>query len=140
MYKSDFKNVTAQTRRRMRAISAKNTDVELRVRRLLHSLGFRYRLHVKKMPGSPDIVLRRYKTVIFVHGCFWHGHESCLRASLPKNNAPLWAEKIKRNKLRDGRNQYVLKQSGWRVLVIWGCQTKLLGDMRKILLDFFGVK
>jgi len=94
------------------------------VRKLLHGLGFRYRLHVRKLPGTPDIVLPKHKKVIFVHGCFWHGHELCRKGALPKSNKEFWAQKITKNKERDQLALKQLKKFGWRILIIWECLTK----------------
>jgi len=110
----------------MRRITGKNTQPELRVRRVLHRLGYRFRLNRPDMPGRPDIVLRRWKTVIFVHGCFWHGH-GCKRGSKsrrPKSNVRYWNAKIEGNIARDKRNRRQLARLGWRCFVIWDCQTK----------------
>lgn len=107
-------------RRNMQAVHSKNTKPEIIVRKLLHALGFRFRLHVKTLPGTPDIVLPKYKAVIFVHGCFWHGH-SCKRGALPKSNIEFWQNKIKGNMLRDVSHIARLKDQGWRVLIVWEC-------------------
>lgn len=108
----------------MAAIKANDTKPEMLVRRFLHGHGFRYGLHNKKLPGSPDIVLRRYKTVIFIHGCFWHGHEDCKYSHLPKSNVKFWQTKISNNRARDERVQSELRAKGWRVIVIWECDLK----------------
>lgn len=108
----------------MAAIKSNDTKPEMLVRRYLHGRGFRYGLHNKKLPGSPDIVLRRFKTVIFVHGCFWHGHENCLCYRLPKSNVDFWRSKVERNRARDERVQAELRAMGWRVLIIWECELK----------------
>jgi DNA mismatch endonuclease (patch repair protein) len=94
------------------------------VRKFLHKNGFRYRLHVKDMPGKPDIVLPKYKTVIFIHGCFWHGHEGCKYASIPKTRAEWWAEKINRNIQNDANTEVALKVADWNIITIWQCQLK----------------
>jgi DNA mismatch endonuclease, patch repair protein len=110
----------------MRCITGKNTQPELRVRRVLHRMGYRFRLNHSDMPGRPDIVLRRWKTVIFVHGCFWHGH-GCKRGSKsrrPKSNVRYWNAKIEGNVARDKRNRRLLARLGWRCFVIWDCQTR----------------
>jgi len=107
----------------MRAIKSKNTKPELLVRRLLHSLGFRFRLHAKKLPGTPDIVLKKYNAVIFVHGCFWHGH-NCHLFSTPKTRTEFWFKKINANKRRDKLACKKLTSNGWRVLYIWECALK----------------
>lgn len=108
----------------MVAVKGKDTKPEMIVRRYLHGLGFRYGLHNKKLPGSPDLVLRRHKTVIFINGCFWHGHENCKYYRLPKSNIRFWKEKIERNIARDERDMKALRKLGWRVMVIWECELK----------------
>ena len=111
----------ARTSDRMRRVRQRDTQPELLVRRRLHGLGYRYRLHRKDLPGVPDIVLPRYKAVVFVHGCFWHGH-ACARGRLPKSNTDYWHAKIERNVARDRRNVCELQDLGWRVFVVWACQ------------------
>lgn len=108
----------------MSQIKGKNTKPEMIVRRYLFSQGFRYRLNVKKLPGSPDIVLPKYKTAIFVNGCFWHGHEGCKYFVWPKSNQNFWKEKIEKNIARDKKNIQKLEESGWKVIVIWECELK----------------
>lgn len=111
------------TRSRMMAgIKAKDTAPELVVRRFLHSHGFRYRLHVKTLPGKPDIVLPKYHTAIFVHGCFWHRHLGCPKAAMPKSNIRFWRDKLEGNTVRDRRNIAALKKLGWRCLIVWECE------------------
>lgn len=115
--------VDAATRSRMMAgIRAKDTKPEMIVRRALHKAGFRYRLHVKDLPGKPDIVLAKYKTVIFVHGCFWHGH-MCSKFKWPKTREEWWRKKIEGNAARDAANIAALKQLNWRTIVVWECET-----------------
>lgn len=109
----------------MARIGGKDTAPELRVRRLLHAMGYRFRLHRTNLPGKPDIVLPRFGTVIFIHGCFWHGHPRCRRATFPTTNAQFWRTKITKNKSRDTRVRRQLRQLGWKVLVLWQCS---LGD------------
>ncbi|SPJ33450.1 Very short patch repair protein [Kushneria phyllosphaerae] len=111
----------------MRAIRSKNTSPEMVVRRLLHQMGYRFRLHRKDLPGKPDIVLPKYRTVIFVHGCFWHQHPDpdCKDARLPKSNPDYWLPKLERNRVRDLEHQIKLENEGWNVVVIWACETKL---------------
>lgn len=113
-----------QRHRCMAAIKGKDTKPEMLVRRYLHSLGYRYGLHNKKLPGSPDLVLRKYKTVIFIHGCFWHGHEGCKYYRLPKTNETFWQEKITRNRQRDQESVRLLKEKGWNVITIWECDLR----------------
>jgi DNA mismatch endonuclease (patch repair protein) len=116
---------TSEERSRiMRAVRSKDTAPELKVRRLLHSMGARFRLHRQDLPGKPDIVLPGRRKAIFVHGCFWHGHD-CKRGSRePKTNAPYWVEKIARNRARDGINLPALDEAGWSVLTVWECETR----------------
>jgi len=108
----------------MASIHAKGTKPELLVRRWLWNHGYRYRLNVKSVPGSPDIVMRKYRTAIFVNGCFWHGHEGCNKYSSPKTNTDFWIAKVTRNRERDQRNYKDLHDAGWHVIVIWECQLK----------------
>ena len=113
-----------QRHRCMASVHSKDTKPEMLVRRYLFGCGFRYRLHVRSLPGSPDIVLAKYKTVIFVNGCFWHGHEGCPLYRIPKSNVVFWRKKIKRNQERDKKEYALLRVMGWRVLVIWECQLR----------------
>ena len=108
----------------MRANKSKNTSPELRVRRALHALGLRYRLHDKKLPGKPDVVLRSRRTVVEVRGCYWHGHEGCKLASAPARNTEYWGPKLARTRQRDADNEAALTAAGWRVVVIWECATR----------------
>lgn len=113
----------------MRAVKSKDTAPEMAVRRLLHSQGYRYRLHRRDLPGKPDLVFPRRRKVIFVHGCFWHGHD-CKRGNRqPKTNINYWRQKIARNCERDASHLRWLRETGWRVLVIWECQTKSQNDL-----------
>jgi DNA mismatch endonuclease (patch repair protein) len=105
----------------MASIRSSETKPEIAVRKFLFSQGFRYRKNVKGLPGSPDIVLPKYKTVIFVHGCFWHGHKNCEAASTPKSNSDYWKNKIDRNIQRDIKNKRELRKLGWRVITVWEC-------------------
>lgn len=106
----------------MSQIKGKNTKPEIKVRKFLFSKGFRYRINVPKLAGKPDIVLSKYKTVIFINGCFWHGHDNCSKYVVPKTNTDWWLEKIKKNKERDNHKIKLLKEEGWNVLTIWECQ------------------
>lgn len=108
----------------MSRIRSKDTQPEMLVRKFLFSRGLRYRLHAKYLPGKPDIVLPKYKTVIFVNGCFWHGHELCKYASLPKTRLEWWQSKIELTAEKDQRNYEILKSAGWNVVVVWGCELK----------------
>jgi len=114
--------VSEQRSRNMSAIKSKNTKPEIAVRKLLHSMGFRFRLYRKDLPGSPDIVLPKYKTVIFVHGCFWHRHENCKYASTPKTRQEFWEAKFRENINRDKLNQENLSSKGWKIIVVWECE------------------
>lgn len=122
----------------MSHISGKDTAVEKRVRSLLHSLGYRFRVHVDGLPGKPDIVLPKYASVVFVHGCFWHGHKRCKRASIPQTNREFWTQKITGNIHRDKRSIRELHKLGWKVLVVWQCQTRNLTVLEKKISKFFG--
>lgn len=108
--------------RMMSGIRSKDTKPELTVRRHLHRKGLRYRLH-EKLPGKPDLVFPKHRTVVFVHGCFWHRHEGCKYATTPKSNADFWQEKFSANVRRDAQAQRALEAQGWRVLTVWECQT-----------------
>jgi len=109
----------------MAKVHSSNTTPEIRVRKLLHSLGYRFRLHRRDLPGNPDIVLPKYKTVIFVHGCFWHGCPTCQHAKIrPVANAEYWDKKLNRTLKRDKSNVTALEQLGWNVMVIWECETR----------------
>jgi len=108
----------------MSQIRSKDTKPELLVRKFLFANGFRYRLYDKKLPGKPDIVLPKYATVIFVNGCFWHGHKNCNYFTIPKTRTKWWTEKILRNQTRDKSSIRLLKKSGWKVITIWECKLK----------------
>jgi len=110
----------------MSRIRSTDTKPEMLVRRYLHSQGFRYKLHDKSLPGKPDIVLPKYKTVIFIHGCFWHGHEGCKYYKVPKTRTEWWLNKINRNKANDVKAILTLQANGWRILNIWECDLKPL--------------
>ena len=113
-----------QRSRCMAAIKGKDTKPEILVRKFLFSKGLRYRLNNRKLPGSPDIVLKKYNTVIFVDGCFWHGHEGCKYFRLPKSNTPFWEAKITRNIERDKETTQALTALGWKVIRIWECELR----------------
>ena len=130
-------NVSEQRSRNMSAIKSKNTKPEIAVRKLLHSMGYRFRLHRKDLPGSPDIVLPKYKTVIFVHGCFWHIHENCKYASTPKTRQEFWNKKFKKNIERDLDIQENIKNIEWRSVVIWECETKNIDNLTEKIIDVF---
>ena len=116
--------VSEQRSRNMSAIKSKNTKPEIKVRKVLHSMGYRFRLHRKDLPGSPDIVLPKYKTVIFVHGCFWHRHKNCKYASTPKTRQEFWEAKFRENINRDKLNQENLSSKGWKIIIVWECEIK----------------
>ncbi|MBI1867481.1 MAG: DNA mismatch endonuclease Vsr [Methylocystis sp.] len=116
---SDGKNARSRI---MRAIRKKNTGPELVVRRALHGMGFRFRLHRPDLPGSPDIVLPRHRSVILVHGCFWHQHAGCRHATLPRTRPEYWLPKLARNAQRDAQAEAALVARGWRILVLWECE------------------
>ena len=122
----------------MSRIKSKGTKPEMRVRRLVHSLGFRYRLHKHKLPGRPDLVFGPRKKVIFVHGCFWHMHPDpeCKLATLPKSNTDYWLPKLKRNLERDNANREALKELGWEVLTIWECEIRKSVDLERRIVEF----
>ena len=113
-----------QRHRCMSAIRGKNTKPEIVVRKFLFGRGFRYRLNYPRLPGHPDIVLRKYRTAIFVNGCFWHGHDNCKYYRLPKTNVDFWRKKVERNKKRDIEEQRQLASMGWHCITIWECQLK----------------
>lgn len=116
----------------MSRVRGANTTPEMAVRKYLHALGFRYRLHRKDLPGKPDIVLPKYRTVIFVHGCFWHRHRGCRYAGMPKSNVEFWTHKFESNVSRDKKNSAALRNAGWRCLTIWGCETKVEKNLAKL--------
>lgn len=126
--------VDAVTRSRMMSgIKGKNTKPEVSIRRALHARGFRYRIHVNNLPGKPDLVLPKYKAVVFVHGCFWHGH-TCRYFKIPKTRADFWLEKIGKNQTRDNLQIASLIEQGWRVAVVWECAVKNNKNRRSNLL------
>jgi DNA mismatch endonuclease (patch repair protein) len=122
-----------QRSRNMAAIKGSNTKPEMRVRSLLHSLGYRYRLHRKDLPGKPDIVLPKHRLAIFVHGCFWHSHECRWGGVIPKTRPDFWREKRRGTTERDARNIRALEAAGWRVLVIWECQSRSAEELRGLV-------
>jgi DNA mismatch endonuclease (patch repair protein) len=130
----------AERSERMSRIRGKDTKPELAVRRIVHGLGYRYRLHRNDLPGKPDIVLPRHRAVIFVHGCFWHRHEqpSCTLARMPKSRFSFWQPKLEANRLRDVRTKQALEAAGWRVLVIWECEVKDPLRISGIVREFLG--
>ena len=121
----------------MAAVRSKHTEPELVVRKIVYALGYRYRLHIKTLPGCPDIVFRKRAKVIFVHGCFWHRHSGCALARLPKSRLDFWVPKLEGNRKRDERNKRELRRMGWKVLTVWECELKkparLTGRVRRFL-------
>lgn len=120
----------------MSKVRGKNTKPELVVRSLLHRMGYRFRLHRRDLPGNPDIVLPKHKKVIFVHGCFWHGHKDCRRAKRPTSNEAFWNQKLGKNLDRDRRDLEALERLGWITLVVWSCRVKDPDTLREELESF----
>lgn len=120
----------------MRAVKSHDTAPEMLVRRLVHSLGFRFRIHRKDLPGKPDLAFITKRKAIFVHGCFWHGHDCKRGARAPKENAEYWLHKIKRNRERDTSNLMKLKEQGWSALVLWECELKNIQQLRETITSF----
>ena len=120
----------------MRAVKARNTKPEMLVRRTVHGMGYRYRLHRKDLPGKPDLVFPSRRKVIFVNGCFWHGHDCRRGARMPKSNRTYWEGKINRNRERDVQSRSALKRIGWSVLTIWECQMINAAELQTRLRDF----
>lgn len=127
-----------QRARTMSRIKGRNTGPELLVRKLLHRMGFRFRLHARELPGTPDIVLPKYRAVIFVNGCFWHGHEGCPRATIPETRRDFWIKKITSAKERDRKAEAALTATGWRVLTLWQCELKNTAALEEHLRAFLG--
>lgn len=122
----------------MSRILSKNTGIEKKVRKMLTAMGYHYRLHVKGLPGKPDIVLRKYNAVIFVHGCFWHLHSRCRDGTIPKTRSQYWREKLINNKKRDRKHIHKLRYQGWKVLRLWECEIerypeKVIKKLQKFL-------
>jgi DNA mismatch endonuclease (patch repair protein) len=120
----------------MASIRGRDTAPELLIRKIVHRLGFRFRLHRRDLPGTPDIVFPRLHKIIFVHGCFWHMHRGCRRAGLPRTNRTFWKSKISRNANRDRVDQQRLRKLGWDVLVVWQCDTKETTTLERRLRKF----
>ncbi|WP_040382308.1 DNA mismatch endonuclease Vsr [Dethiosulfovibrio peptidovorans] len=134
---------TVSTKKRkviMSRVRGKDTKPEMAVRRWLHAHGFRFRLHRRDLPGSPDIVLPKYRTVIFVNGCFWHRHRGCPRTTTPKTHKDFWEKKFQANISRDIANEDRLRCLGWRVLIVWECRTKRDEDIEDALNDLIASK
>ena len=131
--------MTAKERsERMRLIRSRDTKPEWIVRSLLHRMGYRYRLHDKKLPGKPDLVFRSRRKVIFVHGCFWHMHEGCRDGKIPATRQEYWEPKLKKNRQRDLEAQRALEDDGWQVLTVWECEMSGTNDLRDKLVKFLG--
>lgn len=126
--------------KRMSLVKSKDTKPELTVRRLVHSLGFRYRLHRSDLPGKPDLAFPSKHKVIFVHGCFWHRHQrsKCKLARLPKSRLSFWLPKLEKNRIRDRAKQSALKRLGWQVLVVWECELISISRLKIKVIDFLG--
>jgi DNA mismatch endonuclease, patch repair protein len=123
----------------MRRVRREGTEPELTLRRMLHAMGYRFRLHAKELPGSPDVVFRPRKAAVFMHGCFWHGHQ-CRWGRPVKSNAEYWAAKIARNQRRDAASVDALAENGWRTLVVWECELKDVDTLSARLRDFLGLQ
>ena len=136
---NEERTVSEVRSRNMAAIRGKDTAPELAIRRILHAMGLRFRLHRKDLPGRPDIVLPKHRTVVFVHGCFWHRHEDCRHTTTPKTRQEFWQTKFAANVERDRRNQTDLQQLGWRVIVIWECELRQHSDLETRLKRLFRV-
>lgn len=131
-----MKETPEERSRIMRAVKGTDTAPEITVRSLVHQMGYRFRLHRKDLPGKPDLVFPRLRKVVFVHGCFWHGHDCARGNRAPKSNAVYWRTKITRNSARDSANALALEAEGWRVAVIWECELKRPAQVRKLLSRF----
>jgi DNA mismatch endonuclease (patch repair protein) len=126
----------AHVRAVMRGNRSRNTAPELKVRRVLWSMGYRYRLHRRDLPGTPDIVFMRMKKAIFVHGCFWHQHAQCILRRAMKSNLGYWSEKLARNAARDTRNRRLLRHHGWAILVVWECELRNVETLERKMRAF----
>jgi len=120
----------------MSRVRSKNSRPELAVRKLVFALGYRYRLHAKELPGTPDLVFRPRRKVIFVHGCFWHRHANCALARMPKSRLEFWGPKLEGNRQRDDKNKRALQKKGWKVLTIWECQLAKRERLEKMIRGF----
>jgi len=133
-----MKETAEQRSRIMRAVKGADTTPELAVRRLAHGMGFRFRLHRKDLPGKPDLTFPRLRKVIFVHGCFWHGHDCARGARVPVQNRDYWTRKVARNAERDRNAQSALQRLGWKSLVVWECEIRDQARLRRALRRFLG--
>lgn len=120
----------------MGRVKSKNTTPEMTVRRLVFAMGYRYRLHAKRLPGRPDLVFPRRRKAIFVNGCYWHGHENCRYARLPKSHVEFWRDKLYKNRARDRSNIAALEADGWKVLTVWQCELKTIETLANKLYAF----
>ncbi len=123
---------------RMRCIRNKNTKPEMFVRRVVHALGFRYRIHLSDLPGRPDLVFRSRRKVIFVHGCFWHRHEGCVLCRMPKSRIRFWKRKLDGNRTRDRLNQDRLAELGWNYMIVWECELRESAQLATRIQSFLG--
>lgn len=123
----------------MSRIRCKDSEAEIKLRRIVHGMGFRYRLHVGNLPGKPDLVFPGRRAVIFMHGCFWHRHENCKLARLPKSKLDFWRPKLEANRQRDLFNEHRLRELGWRVLVVWECEMNDSERVSRIVKEFLSV-
>lgn len=121
---------------RMSRVRGKDSNPEMKLRRLIHAMGYRYRLHVNKLPGKPDLVFPSRRAVIFMHGCFWHRHTGCKLARMPKSRIDFWRVKLESNRVRDQRHQQQLLELGWDVLVVWECQLGHLESVKELVKVF----
>lgn len=128
----------AQRSERMSRVRGKNTAPEMKLRRLIHGMGYRYRLHVSDLPGKPDLVFPSRHAVIFMHGCFWHRHANCKLARLPKSKLDFWEIKLEENRQRDLRYRERLMAMGWRVLIVWECELQNLDHVSRVVREFLG--
>ena len=130
-------NLTPDQRKKtMARIKSKDTKPEIAVRRLIHRMGYRFRLHRRDLPGNPDLVFPKFRKVIFIHGCFWHGHHCRSGKNRPLSNRDYWDAKLDKNKARDKKNRRMLKKLGWETLVIWECQIADSSTLRKRIVEF----
>lgn len=120
----------------MRLIRSKDTKTELALRRALHRLGYRYRLHARDLPGTPDLVFPKFRKVLFIHGCFWHRHTGCVKTRTPKSNLDYWTPKFARNIERDKQSQVALNATGWQYLIIWECELRRIDEAAEKVVAF----
>jgi DNA mismatch endonuclease (patch repair protein) len=136
MAEHPFETVSPERSALMARVRGKNTKPEMVVRRIVHGLGYRYRLHVRSLPGSPDLVFPRKRKIIFVHGCFWHRHEGCGRTTFPKTRADYWSAKFSANVARDAAQATSLRRLGWSVLTIWECEIREVPALPRMISHF----